>query len=68
METLETTEDQVKRRLWRVFSCNFCKIFKNIFFTEHFQVTTSDIRMQVVVIYNLNQSLQFCNNKLYTLL
>ena len=68
METLETTEDQVKRRLWRVFSCNFCKIFKNIFFTEHFQETTSDIRMQVVVIYNLNQSLQFCNDKLYTLL
>ena len=34
---------------------------------EHLHVTTSDIRMHVVVIYNLNLSLQFCNDKLYTL-
>ena len=43
-------------------------MFKNTFFTEHFHVTNSDIWMQVVVIYNLNLSLQFCNDKLYTLL
>ena len=37
-----------------MFSCEFCEIFKNTFFTEHLRVTASDIRMQVVVIYNLN--------------
>ena len=25
----------IKRRLWQVFSCEYCKIFRNIFFTEH---------------------------------
>ena len=39
--------------------CEFCEIFKNTFFAEHLRVTASDIRMQVVVIYNLNLSLQF---------
>ena len=33
--------------------------FNKNFFTEHLQVTASDIRMQVVVLYNLNLSLQF---------
>ena len=42
-----------------MFSCKFCEIFKNTFFTEHFQVTASDIRMQVVVICNVNLCLQF---------
>ena len=42
-----------------MFSCEFCEIFKNTFFTEHLRVTASDIRMQVVVIYNLNLSWQF---------
>ena len=41
------------------FSVNFAKIFKNMFCAEHLQVTASDIRMQVAVIYNLNLSLQF---------
>ena len=39
--------------------CEFCEIFKNTFFAEHLRVTASDIRMQVVVIYNLNLFLQF---------
>ena len=39
--------------------CEFCEIFKNTFFAEHLRVTASDIRMQVVVIYNLNLILQF---------
>ena len=42
-----------------MFSCEFCEIFKNTFLTEKLQVTASDIRMQVVVIYTLNLSLQF---------
>ena len=50
----------IKMRLWqRCFSVNFYGIFKNIFFTEHLQVTASDNQMQVVVLYNLNLSLQF---------
>ena len=42
-----------------MFSCKFYKIFKNTFFTEQLRVSASDNRMQVVVIYNLNLSLQF---------
>ena len=30
-----------KQTLTQVFSCEFCKNFKNIVFTEHLQVTTS---------------------------
>ena len=30
-----------KRTLAQVFSCEFCKIFKNTFFTEHFWATVS---------------------------
>ena len=42
----------IKKKLAQVFSCEFCEIFKNTFFTEQLRVTASDIRMQVVVIYN----------------
>ena len=42
-----------------VFLCEFCEIFKSTFFTEHLRMTASDIRMQEVIIYNLNLSLQF---------
>ena len=68
--SLEMTEDNTSENetLAQVFSCKFCEIFKNTFFTEHFQVNASNIRMQVVVIYKLNLSLRFCNNKLYALL
>ena len=41
------------------FFCEFCQIFRSTFFAEQLQVTVSDIRMQVIVIYNLNLSLQF---------
>ena len=30
-----------KETLAQVFSCEFCQIFKNIFFTEHIMVTLS---------------------------
>ena len=39
--------------------CEFCEVFKDTFFAEHLRVTASDIRMQVIVIYNLNLFLQF---------
>ena len=50
-----------KETLAHVFFCtaNFTKLFKNTSFTEHLRVTASDIRMQVVVIYNLNLALKF---------
>ena len=31
-------------------------------------MTTSDIQMQVIAIYNLHLSLQFCNDKLKSLM
>ena len=49
----------LKEALAKVTFCEFCEIFKNTFFAEHLRVTASDIRMQVVVIYNLNLFLQF---------
>ena len=39
--------------------CEFCEIVENTFFVEHLGMTASDIRMQVVAIYNLNLFLQF---------
>ena len=48
-----------QKRLAQVLSCDFCKIFKNTNFTEKLRVTAFEIRMQVVVIYNENLSLQF---------
>ena len=33
-----------KETLAQVFSFEFCEIFKNIFFTEHLWVTTSDVK------------------------
>ena len=43
-----------KETLAQLLFCEFCKIFKNTFFTEHLRVIASDIRMQVVVIYNFS--------------
>ena len=37
-------------------ACEFCENFRNTFSAEHLRVTASDIRMQVVVIDNLNLS------------
>ena len=49
----------LKETLAKVTFCEFYEIFKNTFFAEHLRVTASDIRMQVIVIYNLNLFLQF---------
>ena len=48
-----------KETLTQVLSCELCEMFKNIFSTEQLHVTGPDIRMQVVVIYNLNLSSEF---------
>ena len=60
-ETLEITEDNPNERDSgiSVFLWKFCEILKNTFFTKDLQVTASDVRTQVIVIYNLNLSLQF---------
>ena len=42
-----------------MYFCEFRELFKSTFIPEHHRVTASDIRMQVVVIYNLNLFLQF---------
>ena len=42
-----------------MYFCEFRELFKSTFIAEHHRVTASDIRMQVVVIYNLNLSFQF---------
>ena len=59
VKLLEVCNFTKKEPLTQVFSSDFCKIFKNIFFTEQLRVTTSDTRMQVFVIHNLNLSFQF---------
>ena len=33
--------DIEKENLAQVFSCEFCEVFKNTFFTEHFEMTAS---------------------------
>ena len=49
----------LKEALAKVTFCEFCEIFNNTLFAEHLWVTASDVRMQVVVICNLNLFLQF---------
>ena len=59
VKLLEVCNFTKKEPLTQVFSSDFCKILKNIFFTEQLRVTASDTRMQVFVIHNLNLSFQF---------
>ena len=49
----------LKRASGQGVFCDFCESFKNTFSPELLRVTASDIRVQVVVIYDLNLSLQF---------
>ena len=56
-----------KGALAKMFFCEFRDILKNTFFAEHLRVTASGIRMQVVVIYNINLSLQFVTINLHFL-
>ena len=52
-----------KETLAQVFSCEFCENIKNTFFTEQFRVTTSDIEVQVIVIYNYRKyTFAICND------
>ena len=52
-----------------MFFYKFYEIFKNTVFAEHLGVTASDIRMQVVVTYNLKLFLHFVTmNSTFSLL
>ena len=37
-----------KETLRQVFSCKFCKVFKNTFFTEHLPLTASSKRLNLL--------------------
>ena len=41
-----------KEALAQMFSCEFCEIFKNTFFTEHLWVTVSVIILEIFFITN----------------
>ena len=43
VESLRTTT-LLKKTLAQVFSCEFCEIFKNTFFTEHHRATTFGLK------------------------
>ena len=48
-----------KETLAQVFSCEFCEIFKNTFFTEHFRETASVTNLNPVpCVCNLTESFQ----------
>ena len=36
--------------LAKVFSCDFCEIFKNNFYTEHFWATASELRHPLMIV------------------
>ena len=40
-ENLQENNFIIKETLAQVFSCEFCQIFKNTFFTEHLRVSAS---------------------------
>ena len=45
----------------QVFSCEFCEISKNTFFTEHLQVTTSEhpwLKMHITWLGNLDKNVK----------
>ena len=59
---LQASANNLKKRLWhRCFSCEFCDISKNIFFTEHFWVTAFEFcsNLPVKVVIFLKSSLLF---------
>ena len=45
LEILPQPATLLKKRLPQVFSCEFCEISKNIFFTEHLGATVSKMTL-----------------------
>ena len=48
LEILDMLQLYLKDTPAQVFFCDFCEIFKNFFFTEHLQTTTSDNIMKFI--------------------
>ena len=49
-----------KETLAQVFSCDFCEIFKNIFFTEHLRATASAYPQEIID-FQEHSRLKNCN-------
>ena len=63
------TATLLKHRLWQMFSCEFCEIFKNTSFTEQLQMNASEIRkvptfpnLQMAVSVFISDKLDSCIN------
>ena len=54
-----------KQTLAKLFSSEFCEIFKNTFFIEHLWTTASDIKISDKVKYTRRISLSYCHIILY---
>ena len=52
-----------KETLAHGFSCEFCKIFKNTFFTEHLWITASILQQLLALYYAIMYSWQFSSNE-----
>ena len=53
----------IKETPAQVFACDFCKIFKNFFFTEHIRATTTGHRTSKIDFNFIMQSLHSVMNK-----
>ena len=54
-----------KETLAQVFSCEFCEIFKNTFFTEHLQTTASLNAVNILNFLSSNQISAYRKLKIY---
>ena len=54
-----------KETLAQVFSCEFCEIFKNTFFTEHLQTTASLNAFNILNFLSSNQISAYRKLKIY---
>ena len=54
-----------KETLAQMFSCEFCEIFKNTFFTEHLWTTSSRFRIFLLHPFHLHITLQFTSRSSY---
>ena len=48
-----------KETVAQMFSCEFCEIFKNTFFTEHLWTTLSRLEFSLYILFLLHITLQF---------
>ena len=51
-----------KESLAHVFSCQFCEIFKNIFFTEHLWTTASKLMIEKLIMEDISYIFRYKKN------